>query len=117
MHYRVARDELERRAFGSGVTAGLFNGAEFGLADVSLMFGEVQPGSAVGLHRHSYEELFVIQQGQATFTIGDATIDVRAGDIVLIPAGLAHRFVNTGADPLLQTAVHAAGAIAIEWLE
>jgi mannose-6-phosphate isomerase-like protein (cupin superfamily) len=81
------------------------------------MFGEVQPGAAVALHRHSYEELFIIQQGRASFTIGETVVEAQAGDIVVIPAGVPHRFRNTGAEPLVQTAVHAAGAIAIEWLE
>lgn len=117
MQYRVARDDLEGRAFGSGVAADLFNGVQHGLVDISLMFGEVQPGAAVGLHRHAYEELFIIHQGQAAFTIDGTTVEVQAGDLVVIPAGLPHRFVNIGADVLRQTAVHAADAIAIEWLE
>jgi len=117
MQYRIARADLEQRAFGVGIAAGLFNGVQHGLADISLMFGEVQPGAEVGLHRHTYEELFVIHQGQAAFTIDGTTVDVRAGDLVVIPAGAPHRFVNTGADVLQQTAVHAADAIAIEWLE
>lgn len=81
------------------------------------MLGEVQPGSHVGFHRHNYEELFIIHQGQADFTIGDDTVSVSAGDLVVIPAGAPHRFVNTGQDMLRQTAVHGAKEIAIEWLE
>jgi len=117
VEYRISREDLLQRAFGDGVSARLFNGAEHGLSDISLMLGEVQPGSHVGLHRHEYEELFIIHQGQADFTIGDDTISVSAGDIVVIPAGAPHRFVNTGQDKLRQTAVHGAKEIAIEWLE
>lgn len=117
MQYRTEAAGLERRAIGHGVVAGLFNGQEHGLAQISLMLGEVQPGAAVGLHRHNYEELLIIQQGRAVFTIGETDVEVRAGDIVVIPVGVPHRFTNTGDEPLVQTAVHASGAVAIEWLE
>jgi hypothetical protein len=33
---------------------------------------------------------------------GDATVEVRAGQIVAAPAGVPHRFVNTGTGPLRQ---------------
>lgn len=81
------------------------------------MFGEVQPGDRVALHRHDYEELFVIHQGEVDYFIGEEKVSAGAGDLVIIPSGVPHRFVNTGSEVLLQTAVHAAANVAIEWLE
>ena len=117
MDYRVTRDQLPNRAFGAGVSADLFNGSDHGLGTISLMFGEVQPGASVALHRHTYEEVFVVTEGRGAFTIGETTVHAGPGDIVMVPAGVPHRFVNTGDGPLRQTAVHSAPAIAIEWLE
>ena len=51
------------------------------------------------------------------WTIGDATVDAVAGDIIVVPAGLPHTFANAGDEPLRQTAFHAAATIAIEWLD
>ncbi len=117
VQYRIGQDELVQRSFGAGVSARLFHGSEYGLADISLMFGEVHPGSSVALHRHDYEELFVIHQGEADFFIGDDKVSAHAGDLILIPSGAPHRFVNTGDEILRQTAVHAASGVVIEWLE
>lgn len=117
MHYRVPSSDLKQGAFGDGVLARLFNGAEHGLGTVSLMLGEVQPGSKVRLHRHEYEEVFVLHQGAAVYQIGDTTLTAGAGDIVFVPAGVPHGFENVGEEPLLQTAVHATDVLAIEWLE
>lgn len=117
MHYRVASSGLKQGAFGDGVLARLFNGAEHGLGTISLMLGEVQPGSRVRLHRHEYEELFVLHQGTAMYHIGDTSVTAQAGDIVIVPAGVPHSFESIGDAPLLQTAVHATDALAIEWLE
>jgi quercetin dioxygenase-like cupin family protein len=40
------------------------------------------------LHTHPYEEVFVTLEGEATFTVGDDTIEVSAGQIVVAPAGV-----------------------------
>jgi quercetin dioxygenase-like cupin family protein len=39
------------------------------------------------LHTHPYEEVFVTLEGEATFTVGEDTIEVGAGQIVVAPAG------------------------------
>ena len=37
---------------------------------------------------HPYEEIIVVQDGRASFTVGGATIEATAGQIVVIPAGI-----------------------------
>jgi mannose-6-phosphate isomerase-like protein (cupin superfamily) len=63
------------------------------------------------LHKHPYEEIFVTLEGEATFTVGDATIEVSAGQIVVAPAGVPHKFVNSGSGPLRQVDIHPSGRI------
>jgi quercetin dioxygenase-like cupin family protein len=46
----------------------------YGDVPASLIFFDGPPGSGPRLHRHPYAEIFVVQEGQATFTVGDATI-------------------------------------------
>jgi mannose-6-phosphate isomerase-like protein (cupin superfamily) len=73
---------------------------------VSFYVGRFPPGSGPPLHRHPYEETFIVQEGSATFTIDGQTLEVGAGQIVVVPAAAAHRFVATGAVDLRQVSVH-----------
>ena len=47
-----------------------------------------------------------MQEGEATFTLGDEQRVVRGGSIVWAPAGVPHAFKNTGAGRLRQIDVH-----------
>ena len=69
------------------------------------------------MHRHPYAEVFLVQEGSATFTVGEETIDVTGGQIVVAPAGIPHKFVNSGAGPLRQIDIHANDRFVTEWLE
>jgi mannose-6-phosphate isomerase-like protein (cupin superfamily) len=42
---------------------------------------------------------------------------VRAGEIVVAPAGVPHRFVNSGAGRLRQVDIHVHPRFETEWLE
>ena len=56
----------------------------------------------------------MVHDGQATFTAGDEEIVVGAGQIVVVPAGVPHGFVNSGEGPLRQIDVHASGRFVTE---
>jgi mannose-6-phosphate isomerase-like protein (cupin superfamily) len=106
MSYVIARDKLPR-----GKIAHKFEGYRYGDANVSFFLVDGPPGSGAGLHKHPYEEVFVVQQGEATFTLGGDTVVVSAGQIVVVPAGVPHKFVNSGTGPLRQVDIHANGRI------
>ena len=86
-------------------------------ATVSIIVIDAPPGSGPKLHRHPYEEVFVIQHGSVTFTAGDETIEARGGQVVVVPAGVAHKFTNSGTGRLRQVDLHASGRFVTEWLE
>ena len=94
-------DELPR-----GGTARKFEGYLHGGANVSFFLVDTPPGSGPGLHTHPYEEVFVVQEGNVTFTVDDETIEASGGQIVIVPAGAAHTFVNSGTGPLRQIHIH-----------
>jgi len=94
----------------------VFRGGAHGLGTISPMFGDIQPGGAP-LHRHTYEEACVVHEGRGAYTIDGTLAEAGAGEIVLVPAGVPHKFVNTDDGPLRQTAVHAAAKVVIEWLD
>ena len=74
------------------------------------------PGSGPELHRHPYEEVFLILEGEATFTLGDETRVARAGDFLIAPPGVPHAFKNTGSGPLRSVDVHASPTFDTEYL-
>ena len=76
----------------------------------------VEPGGGPRLHRHPYEEIFIIQEGRCTFHVDGEEFDAAAGAIVIAPAGAPHRFTNTGDGPLRQIDIHVSAAFSTEWL-
>jgi mannose-6-phosphate isomerase-like protein (cupin superfamily) len=94
-----------------------FEGYLCGDAPISIIFVDVPPGGGPRLHRHPYLELFIVHEGTATFTVGDTTYDVAAGQIVIGPADVPHAFVNTGTGPLRQTDIHCNDRFVTEWLD
>ena len=61
-------------------------GDDHGGLPVSLFFIDAPPGRGPGLHTHAYHELFIVQEGTATFTAGDEERVVHAGEIVIVAA-------------------------------
>ncbi len=108
----IDKDELSY-----GGIAHNFEGRRYGGTNVSFFLVDAPPGSGPGLHAHPYEEVFVVQEGRASFTFGDATIEAIGGQIMIVPAGVAHKFVNSGIGPLRQVAIHLSGRMITEWLE
>ena len=88
-----------------------FEGYRYGDVGVSFFLVESPPGGGAVLHTHPYEEVFLTLEGEATFTVGDATIEAGAGQIVVAPAGVPHKFVNSGSGPLRQVDIHPSGRI------
>ena len=76
-----------------------FEGQQLG-AEVSFIVVDWPPGYRVPLHRHSYPEIFIIQEGQATYTVGSATLDVKAPQVIVAAANVPHAFANSGDGPL-----------------
>jgi mannose-6-phosphate isomerase-like protein (cupin superfamily) len=106
MTHIVSKDELP-----FGTIAHKFEGHRYGDVDVSFFLVDSPPGGGAVLHTHPYEEIFVTLEGNASFTVGDETIEVSAGQIVVAPAGVPHKFVNSGSGPLRQVDIHPRGRI------
>jgi mannose-6-phosphate isomerase-like protein (cupin superfamily) len=92
-------------------------GASGYVASVPLIVIDAPPGSGPKLHRHPYEEVFIVQEGSVTFTAGDDLIEASGGQVVVAPAGVPHKFVNSGAGRLRQVDIHASERFITEWLE
>src|SRR5919109_3645226 len=93
-----------------------FVGAEHGDVPFSIILVHSQPGVGPKLHRHPYAEVFVVDSGQATFQLGDETVVVREGHLVVGPPNVPHGFMNTGIGELRLVAIHGASRFVTEWL-
>jgi mannose-6-phosphate isomerase-like protein (cupin superfamily) len=89
----------------------------FGGAHVCLIFVDEEPGGGPRLHRHAYEEIFIVLEGQATYTVGLHTVEARAGQVLIVQPGVPHKFVNSGSGRLRQIDIHASDRFVTEWLE
>lgn len=93
---RIVSLEALRR---SEVSA-LFEGAAHGGVPISVFVTTWPPGRGPRLHRHPYAEVFLVQAGEATFTVGGDDTSVSAEHVVVVPAETPHRFTNSGAGEL-----------------
>jgi quercetin dioxygenase-like cupin family protein len=57
----------------------------------------IPPGGGPGPHRHNYEEMFTLLEGEVEFTFRGEKLVVRAGETVNIPANAPHFFRNVSA--------------------
>lgn len=94
-----------------------WEGYHFNDTAVSLILVDLPPGGGPRLHRHPYAELFIVHEGRARFTVGAATVDAEAGQIVIVPAEVPHKFINVGQGILRQTDIHVSNQFVTEWLE
>lgn len=87
-------------------------------ANLCLIFNRIeQPGGGPRLHSHPYAETFIIREGRGLFTIGDQEIEAVAGQILVVPAGVPHKFTNLGPGALESIDIHERGTFETKWLE
>ena len=94
-----------------------FEGMKFDQTQVSFILVDIPPGRVVKKHQHAYKEIFIVLEGSSTFTVDGQTVDVTAGQIVIVPAKTPHGFYNSGKLRLKQVDIHVSPIIKTEWLE
>ncbi len=93
-----------------------FVGAEHGAVPFSVILVHSSPGKGPELHRHPYAEVFFVESGTARFRLGNESIEVHGGQVVVGPPDVPHGFVNSGDGELRVTAIHGAPRFSTEWL-
>ncbi len=94
-----------------------FEGSRYNDTEVSFIWVDMPPEGAIRLHKHPYKEIFIIQEGAATFTVGSTTLEARAGQIIIVPADVPHKFRNSSDRPLRQIDIHLSQQFITVWLE
>ena len=60
------------------------------------------PGNATGARPEAHEksdQVLLMLDGELTGEVGDQHPSLKKGDVIIIPAGVKHRFVNRAAKP------------------
>ena len=94
-----------------------FEGIHHEDINVSLIWVDMAPGGSVRLHKHPYKEIFIIQEGVSSFTVGDQMLEAHTGEIIIVPAEMPHKFRNAGDKPLKQVDIHLSKEYITVWLE
>jgi mannose-6-phosphate isomerase-like protein (cupin superfamily) len=105
---RLTRDDWARSGWAAdpSLWRGRFEGKSVGTDVTVLFFASDEIGGGPVWHVHPYDEVFIVRKGRALFTIGDEKIEAEAGDILLGPAGVPHKFANQGPGRLETTDIH-----------
>jgi len=94
-----------------------FQGSDHGPARVSIILSESESGEGPRLHRHPYDETWIVLEGRVQVWIGEETGQASAGDIVVSPPDTPHKFQNIGQEVARLICIHASPTVVTEWLE
>lgn len=65
---------------------------------ISVTIGGLAPGQSTSRHRHTYETIIYVLEGQGYTTIEDRRIEWSPGDAVYIPVWAWHHHTNTSSN-------------------
>jgi mannose-6-phosphate isomerase-like protein (cupin superfamily) len=99
--YRIHQQDLPFR----GVSHE-FVGADNGDVEMSAFVVNAPAGQGPGPHRHPYDEVVFVKEGQARWTVNGEEFDAGPGEILIVKAGEVHSFRSIGPVPLVQLDVH-----------
>lgn len=69
-----------------------------------------EPGQSHALHAHTgMDKVYLVIEGEGLFLLDDATLPMRAGDLLVAPDGVPHGVENNSAARLLVMALLAPG--------
>lgn len=91
-HDRLWKGVLEGKDMDTGVTV--------------LFYATEETGVGPLWHVHPYDEIFIVRKGRALFTIGETKIEAEAGDVLMGPADVPHKYTNLGPGLLETTDIH-----------
>lgn len=63
---------------------------------ISMTIGHLGPGQSSNRHRHTYETVLYVLEGEGYSYVHGKRIDWKAGDAVYVPVWAWHNHVNTG---------------------
>jgi quercetin dioxygenase-like cupin family protein len=84
----------------TGVAIKMFVDRSFGAVHQSLFLIQYMPGAKIDPHDHTFEESYLIVQGEVEATADGKTYRLGPGDVIWTGVGCLHAFANTGTEPV-----------------
>ena len=75
-------------------------GKKTGSAAITMGEITILSGGEIPLHSHKVEDVVLLREGRGEIHMDGEIFQVEAPMSILIPAGVKHRVVNTGAEPI-----------------
>ena len=97
-----------------GQEVATFQGGAHG-ANVSFFIVKFSPGRGPRKHRHPYEEIFIILEGEVEAMVDGETKTLSENNIVIIPAGSWHEFKNRSDKITFMVNIHPVPEMITEW--
>jgi quercetin dioxygenase-like cupin family protein len=66
--------------------------------DYTVVYNELDPGTKIGTHRDSVDELVYVIAGTVEATVEGETTATATGELVVAPADVPHSVRNTGGE-------------------
>ncbi|MBN9163054.1 MAG: cupin [Myxococcales bacterium 68-20] len=63
---------------------------------ISMTIGWLNPGQSSNRHRHTYETVLYVLEGEGYSYVGGKRVDWKQGDAIYVPVWAWHNHVNTG---------------------
>jgi quercetin dioxygenase-like cupin family protein len=83
-----------------------------GSTELAIWKLELSPGLAGEPHTVDREEVFVLQQGSLSATVGDDKHELVPGDALIVPPGVMFNLANNGEENAVVTVCSSAGVTA-----
>jgi quercetin dioxygenase-like cupin family protein len=96
--YKTTADLPAGMAWRDVIRHTLIGGGEDG-AQFQLRYFEIGPGGFSSLEKHRHIHAIVVLRGTGDIIVGTEVFRVAPFDVVCVPSGAPHQFVNAGEDP------------------
>jgi len=93
-------EELNATDVRPGVVRRVFSGD-----GATLAFTTLDPGHSPFPHSHPHEQIVYIISGRVRFTVGDETVEVGPGEMLVVPGGVEHWAETIGDEPAVDLSI------------
>jgi len=93
------REGMDFKGIG-GLVKRLIHPSTIGSKNIAVSICYLNPGEEITKHRHEFEEVYFILNGEGTMTLEDQTIRLEKNLLVYIPGNALHGQINDGDEPL-----------------
>jgi mannose-6-phosphate isomerase-like protein (cupin superfamily) len=113
----VKKDTLPTVRLNGEVAAHIFDGSDHGNISSSAFIVDCAPGTGPRRHKHPYDEVFIIVEGNVQLEADGELFEATPQDICIVPTDVPHTFTNLGPGRALMVNVHANAKAITEFVD